>query len=203
MNHMTENKTDLRVIKTHENLINSFLKLLEKKSLKDITVKEICTEAKCSRNTFYMHYQYKEDLYHELTDECINAIRNASNTVTDNISFVSEEIIQQYINNTIDEMDTKKDIFRVLLKSDQGALFHLRMMDSFYEYFLDGYQTLVGTKPDEKYCLYAKYSASAIVGFILHWLLYTDLPSREAKEILNSIHCLTIDTIIKYMKKTR
>lgn len=198
-----QNKTDLRVIKTHENLRRSFLELLRKKSLKEITVKEICTMARCSRNTFYMHYQYKEDLYNELVEECIEAIKNACDTMIDDIYFINEKVIRQYIDNVITEMTKMNDIVRILIKSDESAFFQLRMTEEFYENFLAGYRKMLGKEPDEVYCLYAKYNASAIVGFILHWQLCTELSAENAKEILDSIHDETIKTIVKYMKDVR
>lgn len=68
-------KTDMRIIKTRANLRNSLLKLLQKKTMNEISVKEICDIAQCSRNTFYMHYPYKEALYEELIDLCIMQIQ--------------------------------------------------------------------------------------------------------------------------------
>ena len=83
------NNNDLRFIKTEENLKNSLLKLLQKKKLKEITVKEICDEAKCSRNTFYTHYTYKEDLYDFIVTDCIESMKNAFDTVVKDINAVS------------------------------------------------------------------------------------------------------------------
>ena len=45
-------KEDLRIIKTRENLMHALLDLMQDKSLKDITVRDICNKARCSRKRF-------------------------------------------------------------------------------------------------------------------------------------------------------
>lgn len=69
------NFTDLRIIKTQERLQNALLGLLGTKELKAITVKEICEKAGKSRNAFYQHYGYKEDLYDQMVTRATERIR--------------------------------------------------------------------------------------------------------------------------------
>lgn len=65
-------KTDLRIIKTKENIRNAFSNLLLEKSFKDITVQNICDEALIGRSTFYDHYTDKYDLLNKMVDEISN-----------------------------------------------------------------------------------------------------------------------------------
>lgn len=55
---------DLRVAKTKNAIINTFLSLRAKKPLEKITVKELCEKAMINKSTFYSHYG---DIY-ELSD---------------------------------------------------------------------------------------------------------------------------------------
>ena len=57
-------KTDLRILKTRENIKTSFINLLLVKNFKDITVQNIIDEALIGRSTFYDHYYDKYDLYY-------------------------------------------------------------------------------------------------------------------------------------------
>ncbi len=57
-----QEKTDLRVYKTKKALMQSMMKLLNKKDFKHITVKELCDEALIRRATFYLHFEDKYDL---------------------------------------------------------------------------------------------------------------------------------------------
>lgn len=49
-------KTDARVRYTQKVLKDSLLRLLEKKPINKITVKEVCELAELNRATFYAHY---------------------------------------------------------------------------------------------------------------------------------------------------
>ena len=75
------NFTDLRILKTQERLQNALLELLKSKELKAITVKEICGLAGISRNAFYQHYGYKEDLYDQMVAQATETIREALNPI--------------------------------------------------------------------------------------------------------------------------
>lgn len=56
------NQTDLRVIKTEQQIENAFLSLLNHKSYRAITVQDILDKALINRSTFYRHYPSKEAL---------------------------------------------------------------------------------------------------------------------------------------------
>ena len=58
-----EQKLDLRVIKTYKSLHQAFTELLEKNSLEEITVGELCEKAMIRKTTFYLHFQDKYDYF--------------------------------------------------------------------------------------------------------------------------------------------
>ena len=51
-----EKKTDRRIRKTKTQLRAGLAKLMQTKSLKEITVKELVEEVDINRSTFYLHY---------------------------------------------------------------------------------------------------------------------------------------------------
>ena len=56
---MAENNCEQKIAKseiTKQRIIESYLKLIEKKHWDKISVKEICTEANITRTTFYQYY---------------------------------------------------------------------------------------------------------------------------------------------------
>lgn len=57
------NNQDLRVQKTLNSIHVNFFKLLEKKALKKITIKELSELSKINKGTFYLHYKDIYDLY--------------------------------------------------------------------------------------------------------------------------------------------
>lgn len=63
------NPFDIRVIKTAQNIQQSFLTLLEQKEFQDITVQDILDQAQINRTTFYKHYPNKNALAQQLVDD--------------------------------------------------------------------------------------------------------------------------------------
>lgn len=59
------NRNESKYFNTAIKMDNALLKLLEKKDLEYITVKEICENAGVNRSTFYLHYETIDDLLSE------------------------------------------------------------------------------------------------------------------------------------------
>ena len=68
-------KVDRRVRKTKAQLRAGLARLMQKKSIKEITVKELVEEVDINRSTFYLHYtdiyQMLESIEAELMDEVL------------------------------------------------------------------------------------------------------------------------------------
>ncbi|MFC4409030.1 TetR/AcrR family transcriptional regulator [Chungangia koreensis] len=69
---MTQNKTDLRVIRTRKLIMDSFIELSGRKEFKDITVKDLTEEAMVNRATFYYHFQDIYDLLEKALSEVLS-----------------------------------------------------------------------------------------------------------------------------------
>lgn len=83
---MTEVKKDLRYIRTRKSIMDAFMKISEKKDFKDITVKDITTEAMINRATFYYHFVDKYDLLERVLSEVF-------------LINLNDEIIKDYVLN--------------------------------------------------------------------------------------------------------
>lgn len=68
---MTQAKIDPRVVRTRKLIMDSFIKLSEAKEFKDITVKDITTEAMINRATFYYHFNDIYDLLEKALSEVL------------------------------------------------------------------------------------------------------------------------------------
>ena len=66
-----EKKTDRRIRKTKQQLQEGFIHLRKSKSIKDITVKELCELTDLNRGTFYLHYKDIYDLSEQMENEII------------------------------------------------------------------------------------------------------------------------------------
>ena len=58
-------KMDRRVRKTKAQLREGLARLMQKKSIKEISVKELVDEVDINRSTFYLHYETISDLLSE------------------------------------------------------------------------------------------------------------------------------------------
>lgn len=65
---------DLRVIKTCRLIRDAFVKLVDEKGFRNITVNDISDKAMINRSTFYLHYADKFDLLQKIVDEAIQNI---------------------------------------------------------------------------------------------------------------------------------
>ncbi|NIK77080.1 AcrR family transcriptional regulator [Paenibacillus castaneae] len=68
---MKESKTDPRVLRTRKSIMDSFIELSAKKEFKDITIKDITTEAMINRATFYYHFEDIYDLLEKVLSEVL------------------------------------------------------------------------------------------------------------------------------------
>ncbi|MFZ5988251.1 MAG: TetR/AcrR family transcriptional regulator [Bacillota bacterium] len=71
---MRSDKDDRRVKYTKMVLKESFIKLLERKDISKISIKEICEDADINRATFYAHYSDQYDLLRKIEDELLDNI---------------------------------------------------------------------------------------------------------------------------------
>ncbi|MED4203870.1 TetR/AcrR family transcriptional regulator [Neobacillus mesonae] len=68
---MAQSKTDPRILRTRKLIMDSFIELSAKKEFKDITVKDITTEAMINRATFYYHFEDIYDLLEKVLSEVL------------------------------------------------------------------------------------------------------------------------------------
>ncbi|WP_286230499.1 TetR/AcrR family transcriptional regulator [Neobacillus mesonae] len=68
---MAQSKTDPRILRTRKLIMDSFIELSANKEFKDITVKDITTEAMINRATFYYHFEDIYDLLEKVLSEVL------------------------------------------------------------------------------------------------------------------------------------
>ena len=68
-------KTDRRIRKTKAQLRTGLAKLLQKKSIKEITVKELVELVDINRSTFYLHYSDIYNMLSSIEEELLEEIR--------------------------------------------------------------------------------------------------------------------------------
>lgn len=180
------NKNDLRYQKTEDALKQAMLSLLESRSIDDISITDLCRNARCSRNAFYQHYQSKYDLYNAILESVIEDIRKSCTPVVSSLDLASEKKITEWTHQLLDAVYSRRTEIVSFMKNSSSFSDILR--SSIYEAMCEG--NLYFVSEDEitrEMRLILYFSANGIVGFIQYWLCETDFPLDKAKDYLDRI----------------
>lgn len=178
--------TDLRILKTQERLQNALLDLLRTKELKAITVKEICDKAGISRNAFYQHYGYKEDLYNQMVARATERIRDALNPVIADASQIKPETVSSYAKHIIEGITEVRELIYVMLKGDDG-IFLRQLTDLIFGQNLTNAISFFGVKDSGQLRLYYEFQSAGMAAFVIRWVLDSSLSEDEAVALLSDI----------------
>jgi AcrR family transcriptional regulator len=176
------NFTDLRILKTQERLQNALLELLETKELKEITVKEICDKAGISRNAFYQHYGYKEDLYDQMVARATEGIRDSLMPIIQDASVVTEDTIISYAKHIIEGISEVRELIYVMLKGDDG-IFLRQLTDLIFGQNLTNALSFFDMKDSAELRLYYEFQSAGMAAFIIKWILDEGLSEEKAAEL--------------------
>ncbi|WEA40854.1 TetR/AcrR family transcriptional regulator [Lysinibacillus fusiformis] len=163
--------TDLRIIKTKQALHAALLTLLSQKPLEQISIAEICREAKVNRGTFYLHYEQKEGLFEEYFQE------------------IMEDLYQSYEEpyravTTLDTHQLDPNTIRIFHHIERFKMFYCIVFSknvplTYYYMLFDGIYSLLKrdiTLHHEhqmtesiSFDYYSAYQANAIIGLIIQW----------------------------------
>ncbi|MFS0780560.1 TetR/AcrR family transcriptional regulator [Bacillus sp. 1P06AnD] len=166
-------KQDPRVIKTKTGLKQALLKLIQQKNIEELSVKEICDEAKVTRPTFYLHFEDKEKLVEAVSDELLNHFRE-----TVHASDAEEEMIlsrtkphplflrmfQHILDHTM--------LYKALLASNPNSPFGIKFKAEIGQFVSEG---LYLREPDDSKLLAPRqviniYTTAAYFEVILWWI---------------------------------
>ena len=124
-------KTDLRIIKTKNNLHDALISLLKEKTFENIKVSDICEKALINRSTFYSHYNDK----YELLLDSINTIK--SNLLHDleenNHNIDTREYYIELIKLLLNHIEEMREIYKPILLNNRNSI----IMDILLDVALD------------------------------------------------------------------
>lgn len=125
------NRAESKYFNTAVRMDEAFLKLLEKKDLAYITVKELCEEAGVNRSTFYLHYETLGDLLAESIQYMNDKFSAHMKCESDGLAFKIGEcpleelylVTPKYLTLYLTYIMQNKRLFRTAL--DHADSFHL------------------------------------------------------------------------------
>ncbi len=197
------NKSESKYFNTAKKIDEAFISLLEYKSLKYITVKEICEKAGVNRSTFYLHYETIDDLLNESVDFVNNKFFEHFNVDSDEfiksiekrsakeLIFITPEYLVPYLTFIKDN----KQIFKSVVNQSK----HLGYNQTFKKMFNHIFNPILAKfnfpEDERKYILI--FYIKGIMAVIMEWIKNgCDAPIDKICNII--IKCIISDDNAEY-----
>lgn len=163
---MRGKKEDRRVKYTKMVLKESFIALLEKKDISQITIKEICENADINRATFYAHYTDQYDLMRKIQNELLENVEiYLSEYVKDEAPVIPVDNVERIFEYVKENARLCK-----LLLSERGDInFQKRVLTLVYEKNISEL-TKSGMIPKEDAEYIYAFTLTGCIGAIQKWL---------------------------------
>lgn len=182
---MENAKMDRRVRKTRKQLREGLARLMEKKSIRDIKVKELVEEVDINRSTFYLHYSDIYDMLAKIEEELFLDLQQAMKSHP----LGSEQHSRAFVRQMFEIMEENRAICKALCGPNGDMAFVVKMEG------IVGREALQAVEPlfkqaaeNEIHYLYA-YCLNGCVGLIKMWLLQDgrETPAEMANMMLRMV----------------
>lgn len=191
-------KTDRRVRKTKAQLRAGLARLMQNKSIKEITVKELVDEVDINRSTFYLHYTDIYQMLDSVEAELMREITDAMDTLPDDLAQDMETY--PFITRMFCILKENKDICCALL-GPNGDMSFVTQAESLVA------QTILKRLSDHfpeniQNITYAyAFCLNGCVGLIKTWLLNDDSPSPQ--DMAQLTYQFVENTVHYYLEKCK
>lgn len=156
-------KVDQRVAKTKKALTEGLFKLLENKTIEQITVTELCRIAHIDRRTFYIHYSNVSDIFEDYQEDLsleVYQALSASKYGAEGLLNVFHEILMKNYR-----------AFKYLCLNQQQHLLVEKLQEMLFETLCD---SLLSKKDDEHNKVILKYLSSGLIDTYVYWFSHSD-----------------------------
>lgn len=177
---------DRRIRKTRKLLKQTLISVIKEKSIKHITVKEICEKADINRGTFYLHYKDVYDMFEQMETEFFNELK----AVLDSYHKQSIRLRDTHLEPLFSFLLENKDFCIVMLSEHGDISFTRQLLHYLYERIVAVYG-----KDSSKLEHYYFFVIYGCVGLISNWL------NTDTKETPSQMAELAEDVILNGIRK--
>lgn len=185
--------TDLRVIRTKQSIKRAFINLLNKKQYNKVTIQDIAEEAMINRNTFYLHYQDKDDMLDQLTSDALSKIKESMNAKEHlrTLDAVSYEDLRQLITGLFIILQEDIAFYQVVLGDESIPYLAIKFSHLIKSHMTSGLEKDTVFKQEkrvlDKRTIYIEYMATGLIGIIRFWMKDTNAytPSELADMVVD------------------
>lgn len=172
------NLNDRRARKTEEQLIKGLTQLMKTKNIKEISVRELADLVDINRSTFYLHYKDIFDMVETIEN---NLAANLISTLEElNNNHITQNILQDFLNDTFETIYSNAELCSVLLSSNGDVNFQRKLRNIIQKKTFDIVNsTLHGKATEDKVHLTTSFIISGILGITESWLQNISLGTPE------------------------
>lgn len=163
-------KEDIRIKKTKQLIKEAIIHLVKQKGYKKVSVTDIVNYAQINRNTFYLHYEDKEDLIKKLMSESaakINAILRSYILLPFTIENVKEVQIRMGIRSLLKLIKPDIDFYQMVLLDESLSGYINKLYDVLKGFVMDWLHI-----QNPRSNLVFEYASNGMIGSIQQWILY-------------------------------
>ncbi len=164
--------TDLRIIKTKQALHDALLTLLSQKPLEQISIAEICREAKVNRGTFYLHYEQKEGgLFEEYFQEIMEDLYQSYEEPYRAVTTLDTNQLDPNTIRIFHHIERFKMFYRIVFSKNVPLTYYYMLFDGIYSLLKRDITSHHVHQMEDHISIdyYSAYQANAIIGLIIQW----------------------------------
>ena len=192
MNNTQRHNSDKRVVRTKKAIRNALFRLMEEKSIGDISISELTAYANVNRRTFYTHYRSLTDILDEIEAELVAALSEILAAV-DTVDY-RKSVAAQFV-GFYELVSGEYDDYFHLLKIDTRGILLSRLRSAIKE----SAETIFSSLPavvNASSVYIASFVAGGFIAFFNEWYYSNDrLPLDVASDIVGKMAESCIMTI--------
>ncbi|MFP7170295.1 TetR/AcrR family transcriptional regulator [Terribacillus halophilus] len=162
---------DKRVERTQQALKEALLKLMANKPLPKIHISEITEAAGVSRGTFYTHYEKKEDLLEELSEDMLDEMTISFRKPYEQSKMVDFRSLPPESIVLFDHFLENRVFYQLMLGSASDSFFKEKMTNQLHHLFRTDYAFYFRQIDAEiDLDLFCTYRIHGMIGLIVEWI---------------------------------
>jgi AcrR family transcriptional regulator len=164
-------KIDRRVRRTKKALETAFLELMQDGDYQHVTILAICGKADYTRGAFYKHFNSKEDLFHQMTEDRLGSLLKALKEPYATTKQLEINLIHPAALNLFDHIYVNRDFYQLITHPDFKLVLQERMVKMLINHFLHDFSFEYAECShlfEEK--IKAYHLAYATLGVVLYWI---------------------------------
>lgn len=161
-----EKKEDRRVQKTKRQLKNGLARLMQRKSLSQITVKELVDEADINRSTFYLHYSDVTGLLGEIEEGLLREMEIAAEK---HPMILESHTTAAFFEDVFQVLEKNREISCALL-GPNGDINFLRKVETLLEEYSRNLLETASPGVSEELKYFYSFCMHGCLGFVRIWL---------------------------------